>query len=336
MPPAVPESKPCPVCRTPATGIAPTGDGQEFQCPRCGLFYADGTLLERLERLEPLQDPQRAYASSWIRERAPADDSHGVPPLRLTSDHEPLLRSARPPSVAEQADRLLGELARRFPRPGQVVRVDFNDQALQAIAWAVDRDELHFLAATYLLYGKSFLIVHSSVPRVEATGKLAGWIGPDGWAYIQAGGTARSTSGFIAMWFHDSTNDLRDRGLKPAIVAAGYRPFLVNESMQNKPIDAEIIANIRRSRLLVADLHCGDDGARGGVYFEAGYAMGHGIPVFWTCHQEDLDRGKIHFDVRQYVFTPWGQDSWDIFVTRLSSFIEANEGAGPFKGLPAA
>jgi hypothetical protein len=136
------------------------------------------------------------------------------------------------------------------------------------------------------------------------------------------------------MWFHGTTNELRDRGLKPAIEAAGYRPFVVNESLQNKPIDAEIIATIRGSRLLVADLHCGDAGERGGVYFEAGYAMGHGISVFWTCHQEDLDQNRIHFDVRQHVFATWGPDPWDLFVKRLASFIEANEGPGPLRKLP--
>jgi hypothetical protein len=44
-------------------------------------------------------------------------------------------------------------------------------------------------------------------------------------------------------------------------------------------------------------------GHRGGVYFEAGFAMGLGLPVFWTCRQDDLD--KLHFDIRQYNCIDW-------------------------------
>jgi hypothetical protein len=39
-------------------------------------------------------------------------------------------------------------------------------------------------------------------------------------------------------------------------------------------VDDEIIAEIRRSRFLVADFTCEPGKVRGGVYFEAGFAMG--------------------------------------------------------------
>ena len=38
----------------------------------------------------------------------------------------------------------------------------------------------------------------------------------------------------------------------------------------------------RHGGLVVADF----TGHRGGVYFEAGFARGLGIPVVWTCHKE--------------------------------------------------
>jgi hypothetical protein len=330
MPSSVPTA-PCPVCRTPADTFAPTGDSQEVFCPRCGLFRAAGTLLQRL-RIAPLAEAQHAYASSWIRERAPGHPDEG-PPFELAYAHDNLLRTASPPSVAEQADRLFAEVVRRHPRAGLTVRFQLTDPALLSIAWAVDAQELHYLVREYLLQEKRFLSLPTN-HRFELSDPFIGAIAPAGWAYIQSGGVSRSTQCFIAMWFHDDTLELRDRGLRPASQAAGYRPFLVNESPVNKPIDAEIVANIRKSRLMIADLHCGDAGQRGSVYFEAGYAMGHGIPVYWTCKQDDLDNQRIHFDVRQYVFTTWGSDPWDVFVRRLSSIVEANEGAGPLKGIP--
>ena len=44
-------------------------------------------------------------------------------------------------------------------------------------------------------------------------------------------------------------------------------------------IDDEIIAEIRRTRFLVADCTQGETGPRGGVYYEAGFAHGLKIPV---------------------------------------------------------
>jgi len=37
---------------------------------------------------------------------------------------------------------------------------------------------------------------------------------------------------------------------------------------------------------------------RGGVYFEAGFAMGLGIPVIWTVRKDQIE--QVHFDTRQY------------------------------------
>ena len=39
-------------------------------------------------------------------------------------------------------------------------------------------------------------------------------------------------------------------------------------------------------------------GQRGGVYFEAGFAMGLGLPVIWLVRKDEVE--KLHFDTRQY------------------------------------
>jgi hypothetical protein len=48
-------------------------------------------------------------------------------------------------------------------------------------------------------------------------------------------------------------------------------------------VDDVIVAEIRRSRFLVADFTCEPGKVRGGVYFEAGFARGLNIPIIWTC-----------------------------------------------------
>ena len=96
----------------------------------------------------------------------------------------------------------------------------------------------------------------------------------DGYSYIADVFVNRDLSqAFVAMWFDDSMNEAYDIGIKPAIERAGYDAFKINEKPDVDKIDDEIIGEIRRSRFLVADFTHGDRGARGGVYYEAGFAM---------------------------------------------------------------
>ena len=99
---------------------------------------------------------------------------------------------------------------------------------------------------------------------------------------------------FVAMWFDKSMDECYEEGIKPAIIEAGYEPIRIDGKDFNGKICDEIIAEINRSKFVVADF-CGQ---RGGVYFEAGYAMGQGKPVIFTASEDELV--KAHFDTRQY------------------------------------
>ena len=105
---------------------------------------------------------------------------------------------------------------------------------------------------------------------------------------------------------------------------AGYEPKRIDRHPHNQKIDDEIIAMIRRSKFVIADL----TGQRGGVYFEAGFAMGLGREVIWTCCKDELDKHEIHFDTRQYYFVTWEPDKLSDFQERLHNRIEAIVGKG--------
>jgi nucleoside 2-deoxyribosyltransferase len=152
-------------------------------------------------------------------------------------------------------------------------------------------------------------------------------ITPQGFLHASTGNAVDSSNAFVAMWFDSSMDAARTTGLEPAIRAAGYTPIVVNGVEHINKIDDEIISQIRRSKFLVADF----TGHRGGVYFEAGFAMGLGLPVFWTCQKDDLL--KLHFDVRQYNCIDW-TDVVDL-AQRLQRRIEAVIGRGPIKKLDA-
>ena len=121
-----------------------------------------------------------------------------------------------------------------------------------------------------------------------------------------------------------------EQGIKPAIEAAGYTSMRIDKKEHSNKIDDEIIAEIRRSRFLVADFTHGDNGARGGVYYEAGFAHGLNLPVIFSCREDMFD--KLHFDTRQYNHIAWKNENLDEFRKNLTNRIEALIGESPNKG----
>jgi nucleoside 2-deoxyribosyltransferase len=117
------------------------------------------------------------------------------------------------------------------------------------------------------------------------------------------------------MWFDEQLKDAYENGLKSAIEDAGYDPIRVDMAQFNERIDDRIIAEIRRSRFLVADV----TGRRPAVYFEAGFAMGLGLPIIFTCRKGHLD--ECSFDTRQYPHIEW--ESPDDLREKLKNRIEA-------------
>lgn len=108
-----------------------------------------------------------------------------------------------------------------------------------------------------------------------------------------------SDQAFVALWFTEELGPAWKLGFHPALESSGFAPMRIDLVQHNNRIDDVIIAEIRRSGLLVADF----TGNRRGVYFEAGFALGLGIPVIWTCRETDIE--EVHFDTRQYNHILW-------------------------------
>jgi nucleoside 2-deoxyribosyltransferase len=139
-----------------------------------------------------------------------------------------------------------------------------------------------------------------------------------GWGRIEALRKAQPDSrrAFVAMSFAADLMEAYSLGIKPGIEDTKYFTALRLDQVQhNDKIDDRILADIRRSGLVVADF----TNDRGSVYFEAGYALGLGIPVIWTCRADYLE--KIQFDTRQYNYIAW--NSATELKQRLSDRIAA-------------
>ncbi len=129
---------------------------------------------------------------------------------------------------------------------------------------------------------------------------------------------------FVAMWFHKSMDDVYKYGLRPAIEEAGYEAFRIDQEPNVDKIDDAILAEIRRSRFVLADFTHGDEGVRGNVYFEVGFARGLGIEVVSTCREDQID--NLHFDTRQYYHIAWKPGALDQLRREVVDRIQARAG----------
>ena len=88
-------------------------------------------------------------------------------------------------------------------------------------------------------------------------------------------------------------------------------------------IDNQIRAAIRGSRMVIADLTHGNQGA----YFEAGFGEGMGLPVIYTCKEsilnsQDKDK-RPHFDANHFRTVPWDLSNLSLAQRRLTATIRA-------------
>lgn len=97
---------------------------------------------------------------------------------------------------------------------------------------------------------------------------------------------------FIAMWFDDSMKKARGQ-IMSAIRSCGYEPMTIDIKEHNNQIVPEIFKEIEDSKFVVVDL----TGQRGGVYYEAGYAVAKNKELILCC--EKKEEKDIHFDVKQ-------------------------------------
>ena len=233
-------------------------------------------------------------------------------------------------SVFQRAERLLRYIAQSSKNVGDSVYIklpdDIHSGYLNSLAWSesTSKEEIDFLLE-YLIE-RRFLIRCASTVAFKVV-----QVTVSGYSHIEeVQANKDSAQCFVAMWFNETVDGIYSRGFEPAVHLAGYRALRIDKKPDLNKIDDEIIAEIRRSRFLIADFTHGKDGARGGVYFEAGYALGIGIPVIYTCRSDMFDH--LHFDTRQYHHIEWQEDEIDRFCKNLSDRIVAKIGEGPLAG----
>jgi len=238
----------------------------------------------------------------------------GIIPM-FTRDLVSMVERLPMPMLRERASRLLTAIVKDTGYNLQGAFSLKEQPVFLAVSYSEKEAELDFLLRL-LDYSK---FVGTLGPQGSLMGKLtpAGCLEAEELQQRQPA----TVQGFVAMSFDPTLNDAYALGFDPGIRAAGYRPLRIDDKEHAGSISDAIIAEIRRSRFLVADY----TGANNGVYFEAGFALGLGIPVIPTCHADWL--AKLHFDIRHINTLKW--DTPQQLAEGLARRLSAILGDGP-------
>lgn len=302
----------CPVCKWDGVGIADRfGDYDDINCPRCGRYEIGGSYGHILQQCET-PDHLLCGVLRDFHER-------GVEPPRIEERVRQELIARILDSVPAKADRLLHYIAIRSREPGDEVEVIGKQD------WPVVFGTSPFALAYYVDHLHDLGLIEK-VDCVTTDLDQSSWgctLTVAGWEKVESDRktSIASDQGFVAMWFADAMTPIWKYSLKPGIEDAGYKALRVDSDEHNNKVCDKIIADIRESRFVVADF----TGQRNGVYFEAGFAMGLGLPVIWTVRKDEID--NVHFDTRQYNHIVW-EDAADL-RRRLAERIRATIGKGP-------
>lgn len=279
-------------------------------CPVCGNYRIE----DKAHKLgfNSQQSRQRAHElSGLIRETCETGGMLHIKSLE-PKDVDELLSGVVPKTAQEKADRLLQALARPLnsKHPGALVEIDPPTD--YPWAYAADSNEL------------SYYIDHLVLAELVAKREDKYLLTVKGWERVEHLRESRATSklAFVAMPFAEELNDLYEKAIKPGVTEAGYEPIRVDREEHIGKADDYIISKIKESRFIVADL----TGQRQSVYFEAGFALGMGLPIVWLC--EDGDVQGLHFDIRQYNHLLWKRGEWEDLANRLRYRIDVTIGLG--------
>ena len=312
----------CPIWKT-QLSVPRSGFPQmRVDSPRAGGCYR--ITREAEVNLGTNDELEKAHLTSWLVKQRQLGEECPVVTAKVVE------YAIRLPglSVRERADGLLQCIASELSAIADVFLVRRNavdSETQRRMAWSecVQVEELNYLM--------DYLESREWVTGCDSDRPNTYQISVEGYSRIAELEqiTVESSKAFVAMWFHESTNDVWETAIQPGIENAGYEPDRIDRKEHLNKIDDEIIAGLRRARFVVADFTHGDDGARGGVYYEAGFAHGRNIPVIFTCRKDVFE--KVHFDTRQYNHIVWEGEKLNEFRSKLTQRICAVIGDGPRK-----
>ena len=213
-------------------------------CPRCGSYrvsYADNEAVKR-----QLRDEDRPIFSQWIYEQ----NRLGTTPTISISDVASIA-SRQKFGFAERVRRCILYFHERSTGPGD--QIDILCPPLQAALQTFDQKYIGTIA--HYLSEEKLATVGLPGPVRQGQQRQMVSLTPRGSMQAEEWGQSYTLSaqGFVAMWFDNTMETAWRDGFYRAIDEAGYIPRRIDKKEHINKICDEIIAEIRKSRFVVAD-----------------------------------------------------------------------------------
>lgn len=319
---------PCPICRLPNVAHAGAGANTfEINCPKCGRYQIQALAETQLMNSPPAFPPAHVL-SGLCRNTWDILGEKLLVTVDLFKSWAELDKAAklvvpRDSDVATKGDYLLRYLRRRSRTLADVVALS---PAELAVGFCANKPELLF-CLRYLVERGLVEEEAGAPPRgkgqPQGGGSLNYRLTPAGWAALD---TVRATStqplAAVSLTCDRDADTIWTQGLSAGLQAAGYAAVRIDSREHANKITDELIVDLRRASIVVADL----TGQSPLAFFEAGLALGLGKPLFWTCDENEARDKKLPLDTRQYVVTTWTREKLDDFARRLAQRIEATLG----------
>ncbi len=302
----------CPLCGSDATETRQLEPRLWYlRCPACGGFRVNGDFLDSLKNRVP---PEKLYLLSALV-RQSAEENPDGPGLCLTEEHLTAWRTLRKPPLPEEMDALLVYIRSRMKSWDSWVSLANTDYPL----FVTDSPrEFNFLleqtvAEGYLVYDR-----FEGTSVVDRPWRQPFRLTTEGWERLakQPMTRRKTDQAFVARWFTDEMQAVYDVAIAPALEEAGWTPLDLSIE-HNDDIADRALAEIRRSALVIADC----TGNRPSVLFEAGFALGLGISVVFTCSEESEKLNGLPFDTSHRNHILW-TDVKDL-RTKLTNRVRA-------------
>ena len=336
-----------PIWDTPVIEVLPTEcqGTKKYNSPRCGGWYSiHDTTTYKIRR--EWSDREKARLTSWLVEQRRL----GNECPEITENVIKSVKQQKNMPISDRADAVLRYIQLETHELGESLSYDESDPANISDILSIDPSILpsviwNLMKSEEKIAYYNLIVFSECVSSGELT-SLMKYLEQNRWieykqdqhgdghhtCSLTVKGHARlvevqqpkteSPRGFMAMWFHSSMDQAWQKGFEPGIREAGCEPVRIDQKQHVNKIDDEVRAEIRRAQFVVADL----TGDRGGVYYEAGFAHGLGIPVVFTRRK---DSGETHFDLRQYNCIFWQDNDLKKLQEDLANRITVILGDGP-------
>jgi len=276
-------AKPCFVCDLTAdVNRVSSRDAYFVVCGRCGRYQITGTLAATIRH--PGDVELLPYLSAYLRQAtARGEDIE----LSTSSNWQRLAVAHSRTPVHRKLDLVLRYFGERSKYPGAQVTAGSEDFPLF--------DAPSSAEVNYLVDG---LVEQGHLRQTGPSGNYV--VTPQGWQRLSPmdpGGVPGTC--FVAMAFDPSLSEIYESGIKQAAESCGLAVVRVDKIEHNGIVTDLIMGEIRRAQVIIADVTL----QRQGVYFEAGFALGLGRLVIWSCREDEMS--QVHFDTRQYSHVTW-------------------------------